>query len=42
MIYLLRKCDVISVPFMREAYIIWEADIIATAMSSVTAVNGYH
>jgi hypothetical protein len=28
MIYLLRKCDITSVPFIREAYIICEADII--------------
>ena len=28
MIYLLRKYDIISVPFIREAYIICEADII--------------
>ena len=42
MIYLLRKHDIISVPFIREAYIICEADIIAPAISSVTAGNGYH
>ena len=42
MIYLLRKHDIISVPFTREAYIICEADIIAPAISSVTAGNGYH
>ena len=35
MIYLLRKYDIISVPFIREAYIIYEADIIASAISSV-------
>ena len=35
MIYLLRKYDIISVPFIREAYIICEADIIASAISSV-------
>ena len=35
MIYLLRKHDIISVPFIREAYIIYEADIIASAISSV-------
>ena len=42
MIYLLRKCDIPSVPFIREAYIICEADIIALAISSVSAGNGYH
>ena len=42
MIYLLRKHDIISVPFIREAYIICEADIIASAISSVTVENGYH
>ena len=42
MIYLLCKHDIISVPFMREAYIICAADIIAPAISSVTAGNGYH
>ena len=42
MIYLLRKHDIISVPFIREAYIICEADIIASAISSVTVGNGYH
>ena len=42
MIYLLRKYDIISVPFIREAYIICEADIIAPAISSVTVGNGYH
>ena len=42
MIYLLRKHDIISVPFMRKAYIICKADIIAAAISSVTARNGYH
>ena len=41
-IYLLRKYDIISVPFIREAYIICVADIIASAISSVTAGNGYH
>ena len=35
MIYLLRKYDIISVPFIREAYIICGADIIAEAISSV-------
>ena len=35
MIYLLRKYDIISVPFIREAYIICKADIIASAISSV-------
>ena len=35
MIYLLRKCDITSVPFIREAYIICEADIIAPAISPV-------
>ena len=34
--------DIISVPIIREAYIICEADIIASAISSVTAGNGYH
>ena len=34
-IYLLRKHDIISVPFIREAYIICEADIIALAISPV-------
>ena len=34
MIYLLRKHDIISVPFIREAYIICGADIIAEAISS--------
>ena len=34
--------DIISVPIIREAYIICEADIIATVISSVTAGNGYH
>ena len=42
MIYLLRKCDIISVPIIRKAYIICGADIIASAISSVTAGNGYH
>ena len=42
MIYLLRKHDIISVPIIREAYIICEADIIALAISSVTVGNGYH
>ena len=42
MIYLLRKCDITSVPFIREAYIICEADIIALAISSASARNGYH
>ena len=42
MIYLLRKHGIISVPIIREAYIICEADIIALAISSVTARNGYH
>ena len=42
MIYLLRKYDIISVPFIREAYIICEADIIASAISSASAGNGYH
>ena len=42
LIYLLRKCDIISVPFIREAYIIYEADIIALAISSVSAGNRYH
>ena len=42
MIYLLCKYDIISVPFIREAYIICEADIIASAISSVTMGNGYH
>ena len=42
MIYLLCKCDIISVPCIREAYIICGADIIALAISSVTAGNGYH
>ena len=42
MIYLLRKYDIISVPFIREAYIICEADIIVPAISSVTVGNGYH
>ena len=42
MIYLLRKHDIISVPYIREAYIICAADIIAAAISSVTAGNGYH
>ena len=42
MIYLLRKYDIIPVPIIREAYIICEADIIASAISSVTAGNGYH
>ena len=37
MIYLLRKHDIISVPFIREAYIICEADIIASAISPVRA-----
>ena len=35
MIYLLRKHDIISVPIIREAYIICEADIIALAISPV-------
>ena len=34
-IYLLRKHDIISVPFIREAYIICEADIIALAILPV-------
>ena len=42
MIYLLCKYDIISVPFIREAYIICEADIIPTGISHVTAGNGYH
>ena len=42
MIYLLCKHDIISVPGIREAYIICVADIIASAISSVTAGNGYH
>ena len=42
MIYLLRKCDIISVLFIRKAYIICVADIIASAISSVNEVNGYH
>ena len=42
MIYLLRKYEIISVPFIRKAYIICEADIIASAISSVTVGNGYH
>ena len=41
-IYLLRKHDIISVPIIREAYIICKADIIASAISSVTVGNGYH
>ena len=41
-IYLRCKYDIISVPFIREAYIICGADIIATAISSVSAGNGYH
>ena len=35
MIYLLRKHDIISVPIIREAYIICEADIIPKGISSV-------
>ena len=35
MIYLLCKYDIISVPTIREAYIICEADIIASAISPV-------
>ena len=35
MIYLLRKHDIISVPLIRNAYIICKADIIASAISSV-------
>ena len=42
MIYLLRNYDIISVPIIREAYIIRAADIIPTGISSVTAGNGYH
>ena len=42
MIYLLCKYDIISVPTIRKAYIICEADIIALAISSVTVGNGYH
>ena len=42
MIYLRCKYDIISVPFIREAYIICEADIIASAISSVSVGNGYH
>ena len=42
MIYLLRKHDMISVPFIRAAYITCAADIIAKAISSVTNGNGYH
>ncbi len=42
MIYLLCKHDIISVPGIRETYIICIADIIASAISSVTAGNGYH
>lgn len=42
MMYLLRKHDVISVPFIRKAYIICKADITAKAISSVNAGNGYH
>ena len=42
MIYLLRKHDMISVPFIRAAYITCAADIIAKAISSVTYGNGYH
>ena len=42
MIYLLRKHDIISVPFIRKAYITRAADIIAPAISSVSAGNGYH
>lgn len=42
MIYLPRKYDIIFVPFMREAYIICEADIIPKGISSVSAGNGYH
>ena len=36
MIYLFHKCDIISVPSIREAYIICIADIIALAISYVT------
>ena len=42
MIYLRCKYDIISVLFIREAYIICVADIIASAISPVTAGNGYH
>ena len=42
MIYLRCKYDIISVPIIREAYIICKADIIASAISSVTVGNGYH
>ncbi len=39
---LLAMLVIISVPFIREAYIICAADIIASAISSVTVRNGYH
>ena len=42
MIYLLRKHDIISVPSIREAYIICEADIIPPGISPVPPGNGYH
>ena len=42
MIYLLRKHDIISVPFMCEAYIICGADIMPPGISSVSEGNGYH
>ena len=42
MIYLLRKHDIISVPFIREAFIICEADIIPAGYITRSARNGYH
>ena len=42
MIYLLRKYDIISVPIIREAYIICEADIIPAGYITRSDRNGYH